>query len=190
MNKAKEKILLARIQQQQDTQAFGQFYETLVDPIYRFVFFKVSHTELAQDLTSETFLRAWRGLTSPSAIPIRHLRAYVYQTARSLVIDHYRKGAKWREESLDAAAGLMGDVDVHRRAEFLLEAQELFTYIQRLKESYQEILLLKYVEDLSLTEIAPIMGKSPVATRVLLHRAHKALKREYDLIASTTETKL
>ena len=183
----KEKFLLAQIQQQRNEAAFDKLYETLVDPIYRFVYFKVSHKELAQDLTSEVFIRVWKGLVSPEQKQVRHLRAYTYQIARSLVVDHYRQKAKHIEEPLEKALYHASAENLHEKVLIDLESQEVFKYIRNLKESYQEVLVLKYVEEFSLTEIAPILDKSPVATRVLLHRAHKALKREYERITPTSQ---
>lgn len=180
MNKTKEKLLLARIQDQNDPQAFAETYDAFADQIFRFILFKVSDEEIAKDLTSEAFLKIWKGLTSPKSANVKHLRAYLYTTARRLVIDHYRsKGAK-PQESIDAHQDIASDQDILTEVQIKLDQAYVLNFVKQLKDSYQEVIILRYVEELSLNEIGKILDKTPVATRVLLHRAQKALRREYE----------
>jgi len=185
VNKTKEKLILARIQEQKDPQAFSESYDAYADQIFRFILFKVSDEEIAKDLTSDVFLKVWRGLTDDSTASVKHLKAYMYTTARRLVIDHYRIKATRKQESLEHHQNLASDQDILTEVEEKLEQAYILNFVKRLKDSYQEVIILRYVEELSVTEIGKVINKSPVATRVLLHRAQKALRREYEQ-ASTT----
>lgn len=180
MNKTKEKLLLARIQQHQDADSFSEVYEYLSEPIYRFIYFKVGSKEVAQDLTADVFLKVWKGLTAANPKHITHLKAYFYRSARHTVIDHYRQSARKKEDALENVREV--DIAYHPEPQLhaRIELQGVLKCIGSLKDSYQEVLLLKYVENFTLAEIGAAMGKSPVATRVLIHRANKALIREYE----------
>lgn len=183
MNKAREKILLVRIQQYQDKESFTEIYQDLVDPLYRFIYFKVNDKELAQDVTAEVFLKGWRELTSDKGKKIKHVRAFFYTVARNLVIDYYRSSARQKEVQLREYQGQIveeGTPSPYQAVEVKIATEQILELILILKDSYQEIITLRYIEELSLNEIAQIIKKSPVATRVLLHRANKALIREYD----------
>ena len=180
MNKAKEKILLARIQKNKDADSFTEVYEYLSEPIYRFIYFKVSNREIAQDLTADVFLKVWKGLTAVPPKQVRHLKAYFYMTARYTVIDHYRRAARKKEDAIEQVDQSQLAYQTEDYLHAKIELTGVLKCISYLKESYQEVLLLKYVENFTLSEIGSALGKSPVATRVLLHRANKALIREYE----------
>ncbi len=180
MNTIKEKILLSRIKEKKDPQAFSDAYTAYSDQIFRFILFKVSDEEIAKDLTSEAFFKVWKGLTGKKGKQVKHFKAYLYTTARRLVIDHYRSKAAKPQEALEAHQNLESDQDVHSEVQARLEQVYVLNFVNKLKDSYQEVIILRFVEELSLTEIGTILEKSPVATRVLLHRAQKALRREYE----------
>lgn len=179
VNKAREKFLLLQIQQQADEASFTEVYEYLVDPLYRFIFFKIGDTERAQELTSEVFLKCWRELTAKQT-QIKHLRAYFYMTARNLVVDFYRQ--KSGDVPLETAAEVSSTDETVRAVEVRVDSDRVLQVVRRLKSSYQEVILLHYVDRMSLREISHILQKSAVATRVLLHRANQALKREYEQV--------
>ena len=184
MNKVQQKLLLLQIRNRCDAESFTKLYEWLVNPLYRYIYFKVSDPELARDLTSEVFLKAWKRLTKlverKEELEVKQLRAYFYTVARNLVIDHYRYQANFQEDSLESAVGLPSSSQPLEEIELTLEVKQIMALIKNLKDSYQEVLLLRYVEDLGISEIARVMQKTPLSTRVLLHRAGMALKREYE----------
>lgn len=179
VNKAREKYLLLQIQQQADEASFTEIYEVLVDPLYRFIYFKIGDAERAQELTSDVFLKCWRELTGKRT-QVTHLRAYFYMTARNLVIDFYRQ--KSGDVPLEEAAQVPSSDEPTRAVETRIDSQRILQVVRRLKSSYQEIILLHYVDGMTLREISHVLQKSPVATRVLLHRANQALKREYEQV--------
>ncbi len=178
-NFLQEKILLSRIKSYKDTEAFGELYNIYVVKIYRFVYFKVSTAEEAQDITSETFLKTWEYLNKEEQI--ENFKALLYKIARNLVIDFYRKRSQAEilvvetEDELENLASKMEDVSI-RQAEVKLEIQEIEKNLRKLKDEYREVIILKFIEGFSTGEIAKILEKPKSNVRVLSHRALKALK--------------
>lgn len=174
----KEKFLLFRIRAKKDPDAFGDIYDAYVTPIYRFIYFKVSSAEQAEDLTSETFLKAWRYLIEKR--DVQSLQAMLYNIARSVVIDYYRASAQERgnaslddvpESFLDdkKSARLLKEIDTNFETTRVLET------LRGLKDEYREIVVLKYFDELSTAEIAKILDKTASNVRTTLHRATKTL---------------
>lgn len=172
----KEKYLYSRLKKQ-DQDAFAEIYDLYVGDLYRFIYFKVSNVEEAQDLTSEVFLKAWHA-AQDNGMNVTTLPAFLYKIARNTVIDHYRK--KKSDFSLDevidspiepaAAHNLSKDFDTNLNLDLIQEA------MRDLKDEYREILVLRYVDDLQTAEMAKILDKSKGNIRVLQYRALEALK--------------
>ena len=156
---------------------FRKIYKTYIRQIYRFIYVKVGSQQLAEDLTSEVFLRFWKNIQKNNPTKIENPRAFLYKTARNLVIDHYRTYSQKKEipieeikeikdvsESLERQESLFSDLEIVQRA------------IRQLKEEHQDVILWYYLDDLSVKEIAKILGKSENAIRVMIHRAMEKLK--------------
>ncbi|MBI2003294.1 MAG: sigma-70 family RNA polymerase sigma factor [Candidatus Wildermuthbacteria bacterium] len=156
---------------------FISLYDAYLEPIFRFVALKVGSREVAQDLTSEVFLRFLRSGNDS----IQNPRAFLYQIARNVVADHYRahekKGTLPLSEYVEAMEGDPGDMDV---AALNIEMDRVRTALSSLSEGYREVITWRYVDELSLSEIAALLGKTEQSVRVTLHRALKALKREME----------
>ncbi len=175
MTTVRENILIYRIRQKQDAAAYGELYDLYVEPVYRFIFFKISNREEAEDATSEVFLKAWNYVRNPDK-SVENFRQLVYAIARNHVIDIYRERAKQQSSSLDDHPELAAKEDLERDVGIKLEAHALLVHMQTLKQDYQDVLQLRYVEGLSVKDIAGIMNKPYGNVRVLLHRATKKLK--------------
>jgi RNA polymerase sigma-70 factor, ECF subfamily len=169
------KILLYRIRKNKDPEAYGQIYDIYVKQIYRFVYYKISNHEEAEDLTSEVFLKAWNYLNEGNEI--KNIKALLYQLARNLVIDLYRKRSSHREIKIEQIEIIQSpDESNEKRLEDKLEHQKIVKNLDKLKNEYKEVIILKYIEGLKTSEIAKIMNKSRASVRVLSHRALKKLK--------------
>lgn len=176
-SKLQDKLLLLRLKRK-DPDAFARVYDTYSTPIYRFIYFKVSNQQDAEDLTSEVFLKIWQYVTETEE-EVDNLRALIYRSARNLVIDFYRRRA---------AKSLTADVDdleniVDERQQSLLTGidtalamNNIEKVLRQLKDEYREVIILKYLEEMSIGEIANILGKTKGSVRVLLHRALKLVK--------------
>lgn len=177
----KEKFLLYRIKAKKDPDAFGEIYDDYVKRIYRFIYFKVSSAEQAEDLTSEAFLKAWHYLLDKRDVP--NLQALLYSIARSVVIDFYRSSAS--ERGNVPLSDIMGDTGnepadpaaekLIREVESKFDTTQVLERLRTLKEEYREVVIMKYLDEMTTGEIAAVLGKTAGSVRVLLHRATKAL---------------
>ncbi len=174
-NPFSQKILFLKVKNQ-DPEAYGQFYDLYVKRIYRFIYFKVNSVSDSQDITSEVFLKLWQYIREGKEI--KNLNAFIYIVARNLVIDFYRQR---HQDSLSINDDKAPDI-ADSRSDMLKEQmvdsdlQSTIKGLDRLKDEYKEAIILKYFDELSISEIAEILNKSKGAVRVLLHRALKALK--------------
>lgn len=166
-----------------DKEAFIKVYDEHVKEIYRFVYFKVGRKEEANDLTSMIFLKTWNHIQNNTLTDAKTLRALLYKIARNAIVDYYREtGNKLNVtrslddednpiEIADSAAEDTSD-KMDRQSDLELIKSQL----PLLKEEYREIIIMKFINDLSLEEIAEISGKNKGNVRVLLHRALNALR--------------
>lgn len=184
MNQLVDHYLLYRVRAKRDAEAFGRLYDQYVTSIYRFVYLKVPTREIAEDVTSETFLRFWQAVLD--AQDILNIRAYLYRIARNLVVDYYRKqdstepipaGVTFSDEN--TSSHIEGELSDRSREKRMIEAradlQIVLERIGRLKEDYQDVLKLRLIDGLAFGDIAKIIGKSTGNVRVIYHRALKAL---------------
>jgi|SRR3990167_9045478 len=180
-SKFQEKLLLLRLKKK-DPEAFAQIYDLYVTPIYRFIYFKVATRQDAEDLTSEVFLKIWQYITETDEI-IENLRALLYRTARNLVIDSYRQKAR-RDITQDTE--ILNTIQDERQQNFLsqieagFEMKNIEKVLRQMKDDYREIIILRFLEELSISEIAKILDKSKGSIRVILHRALKVARQLLD----------
>ena len=178
MLKIFEKILIQQIKKG-DEQAFAQFYNTYQGRIYRFVYFKVSDEEKAQDLTNEVFMKAFNYLKDDEAHEIENFQAFIFKTARNLVIDFYR--TRKQNISLDAISEIASKKeDVSQKIDDKLDIEKVAKAIKQLPNDYREIIILRFVDGLSFEEISHSVGKSLGSCRMLAHRGIKKIKEIID----------
>lgn len=179
LKKFKDKQLLQQLKHK-DKEAFIKVYDEYAADIYRFIYFKVGKETEAQDLTSLVFLKGWHHIQANSLGDSKTLRALVYKIARHAVIDHYRESSHKLEFSLDDENNPIEIIDDSQDpAEKVDRANDLALLKKQLpllKEEYREVIVLRFVNDLSLEEIADVTSKSRGNVRVILHRALAALK--------------
>ena len=156
---------------------FSRIYDEYIEKIYRFVFFKVNSQEIAEDLTSETFMKCWERYKDKRD-DIDNLQAFLYQIARNLVTDHYREKGRTKTISLDCVPILDPRPNLEEKAEDNLEMENIKLALTNLKDDYQDLITWYYIEDLSIPEISRISGKSEGNVRVAIHRALNSLKDE------------
>lgn len=174
-----ENILLYKLKAHKDPEAFAALYDIYVKRIYRFVYFKVSSREEAEDITSEVFLKAWNYINENKEV--KSFSGLLYKIARNCVVDLYRSKAYKTDHVL--ISSLPEGVEIGDKGKMVdslqiqFEAEDLIKVIKKLKLEYQEVLTLRYVDELQIEEIAEITGKGNVSVRVTLHRALKKLKK-------------
>lgn len=157
-----------------DGEAFGQLYEAYLDRVYRFIFFRVTDAQVAEDLTSQVFLKAWENLSRYH--PHGPFLAWLYAIARNTVIDNYR--TRKTTVSLDEAAPIAAqDEKLDDHLQFQYEMQSLQAAMRHLTREQQEVITLKFIAEYDTAQIAKQMGKSEGAVRALQMRALQALAR-------------
>ena len=172
-----EKIVFLRLKSG-DSDAFAFFYDKYVTRIYRFVLIKVSNKQVAEDLTQDIFLKTWQHLVDKRNV--KSFQAFIFRVARNRVIDHYRQSNKqelpleYVPEIIDMSDNIEKDLDK------AIDKDKLLQKIQQLKPTYQEVLLLRYLEDLSIDDIARVIQKDKNNVRVIIHRALNKLKQIAD----------
>lgn len=181
-NKISEKILLFKLRTKKDPEAFAKLYDIYARRIYSFVFFKVANREEAEDISSEVFLKAWRYINENKEI--ESFSGLLYKLARNAVIDLYRSKASHKEVfSVDDEGGEnlqnkeTWQIGFEEKIGEKLEVQKVIKALQSLKQEYREIVTLRYVDEMDISEIAEITGKGHVSIRVTLHRGLKKLKQ-------------
>jgi RNA polymerase sigma-70 factor, ECF subfamily len=180
MNKSREdKKLFFRVKKK-DKDAFIQAYDLYADDIYRFIYFKIGKVEEAKDLTSAVFLKVWNYAQSRGLDESKSLRAFIYKTARNLIIDHYRKmrETETRLEDVKETEKILEDKkqNLVERAEIASDIDLIKENLNSLKDEYREIILMHFIDELSFAEIAEITGKTSGTIRVSTFRALQALK--------------
>jgi RNA polymerase sigma-70 factor (TIGR02952 family) len=161
--------------QQGDAEAFGELYDHYVTMVHRYVYHRVGDRALAEDVTSETFVRALRRIDSLS-FQGRDVGAWLVTIARNIVLDHV-KSSRYR---LEVATADMRDADqVSDGPEDAVLAhlgnRELLQCVQQLGSEQQECIVLRFIHGLSVSETAEIMGKKDGAIKALQHRAVRRL---------------
>ncbi len=173
MSGYRTKYLAKRVFTARDGQAYGTLYDLYADRIRKFLFFKLPRKEDAEDLLHETFLRAWEYMTSS---PVEDVGALLFRIARNLIADFYRK--KTPEALTEALeASLKNNDDLEQKTDTKMEGEQVIQALQGMKEEYKEVLVMRYLSEMEIEEIAAALTKSPNNIRVLLHRAKAALKK-------------
>ena len=160
---------------------FSKIYDQHIEKIYRFIFLKVNSQEIAQDLTSETFLRTWEKFRQGKGNPIKNPQAFLYQTARNLVIDHYREKGKVQTVSAELTPIIDPRQNLEEKSLLESDLERIRMGLAKLREDYQNVIIWHYLEDLPIPEVAKMLGRTEEATRVLLHRALSALRQKLNL---------
>ncbi|AHI01714.1 sigma-70 family RNA polymerase sigma factor [Kutzneria viridogrisea] len=166
---------LVHAAQSGDTQAFGLLYDRYVDSVYRYVLFRVGDRTLAEDVTSETFLRALRRIGSVS-YQGRDVGAWFVTIARNLVLDHV-KSSRYRLEVTTAELDDNREVTAGPEQAVLTEAttSELLRCVGQLNSDQRECIVLRFLQGLSVAETASQMGRNEGAIKALQHRAVRRL---------------
>ncbi len=163
-----------------DAEAFGVLYERHVDAIFNYVYYRTSDRTVAEDLTARTFYNALNKISSyvQRGAPFT---SWLYRIAHNLTANWHRDQKRWKISSLnDAFEGIhrssapTPQAEVERRESVAI----LMDVIAELPDDRQQLLLLKYVENMSNAEISRVMGRTEGAVKSLYHRTLIALRRK------------
>ena len=161
-----------------EADAFGELYDLYIDQIYRYIAFRVSDED-KEDLTELAFLKAWESIREyrKGASPFS---SWLFKIAHNIIVDYYRVTQARRQattELTETVAETRRDYAASDRVHRRIEREFVQDALAKLPEDYKNILILKYINDLSYEEIEPILERGYAALRILQYRALKALKK-------------
>jgi RNA polymerase sigma-70 factor (ECF subfamily) len=160
-----------------DSEAFGQLYDTYVDQIFRYVYYKVGNITESQDLTGQTFLKAFENIESYEVRDVA-FSSWLYRIAHNLVVDHFRRESKRERLSIDEQPPAPSDQG--NPAETVMadmESERLYEAMQKLTHNQREVLVLKFIDNLSNGQVAEIMGVTVGAVKSTQKRGLLSLNR-------------
>lgn len=160
-----------------DAAEFAALYEAHVSRIFRHVSARVGEPALAEDLTAQTFLKAWQSIDSYRPLPGRPFVAWLFAIANNLVVDHFRRRGRELTGITHDPPAPPGD-DPERSAIQADLRDGIRGAIAALKPAQQLVVTLRLVDGADYAEISAVTGKSPGALRVLFCRALAALRAE------------
>lgn len=179
----RELVALAK----EDADAFGELYARYVKKMYSYIFHRTGNSQDAEDLTAKVFSRAYSHIGNyvDRGVPFQ---AWLYRIAHNLVANWHRDQARRKIIALDdyVAHSLQSEAP-ERLAEDQEERDQLMEAVRRLPEERQQLLLLKFIEQLSNAEIGQIMGRTEGAIKSLYHRTLLALRDDMQRIPEAAQ---
>jgi RNA polymerase sigma-70 factor (ECF subfamily) len=169
------------------SEAVCELYDRYNKPIFRYLWARISDRQMAEDLTGEVFARMVAGLPR-YRIEGGAFQAWLYRIAHNLLVDEYRKKHGKNEVSLEDIEFVWHSADdPEQSTDHELFLEKVFTGLRKLNQVQQEILVLRFISDLSLQEVAETVGKSVGAVKIAQHRALKELRGILDVEESEVE---
>jgi RNA polymerase sigma-70 factor (ECF subfamily) len=155
-------------------QSFLEAYNQHADAIFRYCYFQTSNREVALDLSQDTFTKTWEYLKSNHEV--ENIKAFLYKVARNLIIDYRRKKKSSSLDSLmEEGFDYSETEDIQTEKETEFDSKIAKEALEELGDSYKEILTLRYIDDLSITEIAERTGMTENNISVKIHRGLQKL---------------
>jgi RNA polymerase sigma-70 factor (ECF subfamily) len=157
--------------------ALGILYDQYVDKIYAYIYHRVGQADLAEDLTGQVFMRMLEAVRTERGWRTS-FSGWLYRIAHNIVIDHYRRKQRATFVDIDDAAPVQARTgDPVRSSENQFERDRLRTALAKLTDEQSQVISLRFLEDLSIAEVAVIMEKTEGAVKALQYRAVLALRR-------------
>ena len=155
-----------------------QLYEQHSDRVYSYIYFLVRHKECAEDLTQETFYKAYKGLDSFNNQA--SIKTWLLKIARNVTYDHFRRSGILKfltfEKEHDIETKVLSPERTYEKKEQLTK---MYNSLYKLKKDYQEVILLRKIQECSIQETAYILGWSEAKVKMKMTRALVALKKEF-----------
>lgn len=176
MNPPSDEQMLVRKAQTGDKEAVSTLYTAYSQSIFQYVFYRVDSRQIAEDITAEVFLRMVRGLPAYQQLGVP-FGAWLFRIAASQIADYYREHKKMTFTLLSEEQR-SDDTDPFDRLDRKEERARLQKALETLPVDYQNVLILRFMKNLSHREVAAVLNKSEGTVRSIQHRALKALGDE------------
>ncbi|MDD5747460.1 MAG: sigma-70 family RNA polymerase sigma factor [Actinomycetota bacterium] len=168
---------LVKRAKERDPEAFGELYDEYVDQIFRYIYYKVGNQNDAQDLTGQTFLKAFENIQYYETRDVS-FSSWLFRIAHNLAVDFFRSESRRENVPIDEQSptpAAKGNPMETAMAD--LDSERLYLALQRLTHNQREVIVLKFIDNLSNAQIAEIMGVSVGAVKSTQKRGLFALNR-------------
>lgn len=156
---------------------FSILYETYFDKIYRFVYLKTYDRQLAQDITSETFLKALDKINTFKNNKESSFKAWIYRISYNLIIDDYKVAN--RKVSVEEVMEFWYDFDFATDIDNKDKIREIFNFFETLNPKHKQILIMRIWDDLSFKEISELTWESVDNCKKIVSRTLMKIWWEY-----------
>jgi RNA polymerase sigma-70 factor (ECF subfamily) len=156
---------------------FSELYRSHLRDVYSYAYYRVGNHHDAEDLTTQTFIQAYRHFERATAESDgRPLRPWLIRIAHNLAANFYRDRARRPQSNLEDAAIISAPHDTETLVEGREELAQVLEAVQRLPDDRREALIMRFALGMDNREIARALGRTDGATKVLLHRAIRQLE--------------
>lgn len=159
--------------------SFVLLYDAYIEKIYKFLFFRTLHKELAEDLTSQTFIKALEKINTFRS-DRGEFQTWLYQIARNLLIDEFRR--RKPVENIDDHLNIQSETNLETETQALLDKETLYKILESLPDESQELITMRLWDELPYSEIAAITGKSEGSLKMQFSRIISKLQQHSHLL--------
>ena len=160
-----------------DKDSFTRAYEEYAEAIFRYCVFRVSDRERSLELMQETFTKTWEYICKGREV--KNLKAFLYKVAHNLCVNEIVRRRTYSLDAMRENTGFDLEDDKVQKPEDAGEISILLKNLGMLNSGDRDILEMRYIDDLKVSEIAEILDTLPNTISVRIHRAEIALKNIY-----------
>lgn len=160
-----------------EIEAFTELYDKYVEKIYNFIFYRVSNRDLAEDLTSEVFLRAFDRIETFNPEKSK-FSTWLFQIAKNRLIDYYR--AMKPLDELNESMEIASDYSVIDEVDKVFDAMRVKAILDKLESNERDLIIMRLWDDLSYREITELTGRSEASLKMHFSRIMKKLTNLYE----------
>lgn len=159
---------------------FENAYNDLSEPIFRHCYFRIYDRLRAQEITQDVFMKTWDYIRKGNEV--HNLRAFIYKVAHNLIVNELVR--RKQTQSLDEMFEESGfdpesDTDEMEAIKNRLDGEQALKRLKDLDPNYREILYMRYIDELSVKEIAELVGEKENTVSVRIHRGLEKLRQMY-----------
>jgi len=154
---------------------FLEAYDRYADKIFQHIYYKLSDRERAKELMQETFMKVWIFVSNGNSID--NLKAFLRRTADNLIVDEYRKKKEMHLDDLIEAGVQFEGNERSEDVKHKIDAEIVVRMLDYLRPKYREVIVMRFLNDMTLGEIAVLTGESENTISVRINRAIKMIKK-------------
>lgn len=167
---------LVKLAKNGEANAFGELYDLFANKIFKFIKLKIQNPEEAEDVLQEVFIKAYKGLGKLKLEDL-NFNAWLYRVASNTINDKFRKKYRTPEiVNIDETFDIADKYSLQEEVQVKSDMESLQIVFNKLPELYKQVLELRFIEEMSLEEIAKILNKSNLSIRLIQFRALKKVR--------------